>query len=320
MNEQATIGILDQFQTDLIRACRRVPNKGFFLVLLGCWLGMFQCLGNSTLGYFKTASLFGWLRDTYNTLLPDGSYTDDRLGLWIPFLVLGLLWWKREDLLKIPLRTWWPGLLLVALGVALHVVGYLIQQPRLSVLALFTGVYGLAGLAWGPQLLSRIFFPYFLFVFCIPFSTALDSITFHLRLMSSQLVEWIAHGVFSIDVVRDGTILRNPSGQYQYEVAGACSGIHSLMSIGLMGTIAAFLFFHTWWRRALLILAAAPLAVAGNAVRLLSIIIAAEVGGQSWGNWIHDGGPYGVISLLPYVPAFFGLLWLCKWLKEPLPT
>jgi hypothetical protein len=59
-----------------------------------------------------------------------------------------------------------------------------------------------------------------------------------------------------------------------------------------------------------------PLAVIGNTLRMLTIVIAAEVGGQEAGSYVHEGGPFGILSLLPYVAAFGGLLLLGHWLRD----
>ena len=67
----------------------------------------------------------------------------------------------------------------------------------------------------------------------------------------------------------------------------------------------------------MLIASAVPLAVLGNVVRMLTIMIAAEIWGQEGGSYVHEGGPMGIISLLPYVAAFAGLLLLGHWLREP---
>jgi exosortase/archaeosortase family protein len=132
----------------------------------------------------------------------------------------------------------------------------------------------------------------------------------------SRLVEGICHVLLAIDVVRDGTILKDPANHYHYEVAAACSGIRSFVAIGLMAAVGAFVYFKQWWRRMALFALIIPLAVAGNVLRLLTIILAAEFGGQSAGNYVHEGGPGGIISLLPYVPAVFGLMWAGRWLEE----
>jgi len=67
--------------------------------------------------------------------------------------------------------------------------------------------------------------------------------------------------------------------------------------------------------KVVMIASAFPLAILGNLVRMLTIIIAAEIGGQQWGAYVHDGGPGGVLSLLPYIPAFVGLLGLEHYLR-----
>ena len=59
--------------------------------------------------------------------------------------------------------VWWPGLLAVGLALALHVVGFVVQQPRLSMVALFFGAWGLIGLVWGWADMEGDFFSVFHF-------------------------------------------------------------------------------------------------------------------------------------------------------------
>ena len=108
----------------------------------------------------------------------------------------------------------------------------------------------------------------------------------------------------------------DPTGHYQYDVAAACSGIRSLFATFAVAIIYAMLGFRTWWKRGLLMPSAVPLAVLGNIVRMLTIVIAAEIWGQEAGTYVHEGGPLGIISLLPYVAAFAGLLLLGHLLHE----
>jgi len=319
--EPSTVGILDEFQTRLMADWPRLPNKGFFFGLLAAWLALFHFLGNSVLGYIPTPSLFVWMFTAYNG---NKEVTDDVIGNFIPLLVLGLFWWKRKELLALPLKVWSPALLLIVAGILLHVFGYLAQQPRISIVALFVGIYGLMGLAWGFQFLRHSIFPFFLFAFSMPLGNQAEAITTRLQLLVSWLVGLIAHGI-GIGVVRAGNLLFDPSGTYQYEVAAPCSGIRSLFVIFLLAACYGFIVFRSPWKRLLMMALAFPLAVLGNLIRMLLIIVAASFGGQSWGNYVHDGGPGGIISLLPYVLAMLVLFGvggrLEKWfVEEKLPS
>ena len=292
-----------------------MPNKGFFLALLAAWLALFHFLGSSTLGYVRTSSLFYWMLDAFSGG-GHWSESDEAYGALVPFGVLVIFWLKRRELLALELRTWWPALGLVALGSMLHVLGYVVQQPRISVVGLFTGLYGLTGLAWGWQWLRASFFPFFLFVFCVPLGSLAQAITFPLRLLVTRIVEQICHFLLAIDVVRQGTMLFDEKGRYQYDVEAACSGIRSLAATVAFGIVLAFFSFRSWWKRLLMVASAVPLAVLGNLLRLLAIIIAAEFGGQAWGNAVHEGGPGGIFVLLLYIPGFAGLLALEHYLRR----
>jgi len=298
---------------------RQIPYKGPFLVLFGVWLVLFHTFGNSTLGYVDTSSLFGWLGYVYR------SSVDNEHGFLIPAVVLGLLWWKRGQLLEIPKRPWWPGLILLTLALGIHIIGYLVQQTRLSVVAFFVGLYALTGLMWGFQWLKTTFFPFFLFVFCVPLATLSEPITFPLRLIATTITGWINHGVLGIGVICDGTRIFDPNGDYQYEVAAACSGIRSLTAIFALSLIYGFVAFRSTWKRLAMVLAAFPLAVVANVLRLTMIIVASEAFGQSSGEYVHASS---WLSLLPYLLALGGVFLLGGWFRrisreetqEPLPV
>jgi exosortase len=315
MDQPPANGILEDFRIQFRDCWQRLPNKGLFLALLVAWLALFHFLGNSTLGYIPTPSLLAWMRAAY---APGGDAVgrDDSHGKLIPFVVLALFWWKRKRLMALPLQSWWPGLLVVAFALGLHLLGYMVQQPRISIVALFLGIYGLMGMVWGPHWLRESFFPFCLFAFCVPLGWSAVSITFPLRILVCKVVVLISNYILQIDVIREGTRLFDPSMHYQYDVAPACSGIRSLFATTAVAIIYAMLGFRSWWKRCVLFASAVPLAVLGNTVRMLSIIVAAEIWGQKGGDYVHEGGPLGIISLLPYVAAFAGLIILGRLLGD----
>jgi len=298
------------FVEELSETWRQVPDKTLFFVLLAVWLVLFHFLGNATLGYINTPSLLQWMHTAYTLKSP---IADDGHAVLIPFVVVVLLWWKRKALLALPLRVWWPGLLLVAAALLLHIVGYAVQQPRVSIAALLGGIYALTGLVWGPAFLRASFFPFFLFGFMIPLGSLTEPITFPLRLLVTKAVVFICQHVLAIDVVSNGTQLFNGMGTYQYDVAAPCSGIRSLVAITAIAIIYAFTVFGSWWQRLLLMASGVPLAFLGNTFRMMVIVLAAEFGGQSAGSKAHESAFW---SMLPYVPAIVGLLLLGRWLEK----
>jgi exosortase len=308
-NETPTPDPEPGFVAELCSTWRQLPNKTMFFVLLAAWFFLFHFLGNATLGYINTPSLLNWMYQSYTK----SAVADDEHGLLIPFVVVGLLWWKRKELLALPLRSWWPGLLLLAAALLIHIMGYAVQQPRVSIAALLAGVYALAGLVWGPAFLRASFFPFFLFGFMIPLGSLTEPLTFPLRLLVTKTVALMCQHLLAIDVVSNGTQLLNGMHTYQYDVAPACSGIRSLVAIVAIAIIYAFTSFQSWWQRGLMMASAIPLAFVGNTFRMLVIVLAAEFGGQGAGNKAHESSFW---SLLPYVPAILGLVLLGRWLEK----
>ncbi len=287
-----------------------LPRKGLFFGMLGAWVLLFHLLGNATLGYEPTRSLFGWMDYAYRTS------QDDELGRFVPLLVLGLLWWRRDQLAAVPKRTWVPALLLVAGALLLHVLAFAIQQTRLSIAAFYAGVWALGGVAWGPAWLRATLLPCSLFVFAVPLGTLAETLTFPLRMIATSVTVWTSQNLLGIDVIRQGNQIFDAAGHFQYEVAAACGGLRSLTATLALALIVALMNFDTAWRRAVMILSAFPFAVLGNVLRLTLIIIAAEAFGQEAGNFVHDSS---WLSLLPYVPPFAGMALLSRWLREPDP-
>src|SRR5437867_9601335 len=142
---------------ELVGVWRQMPNRAALVCLLGAWIVLFQFLGNSTLGYAHTPSLFGWWFWVYTRAGqgPDGSVdiiriltVDEAYAWFVPFVVMGLLWCKRSELVASPKGVCWPALGVLVAAVMMHVLGYMVQQTRLSVAAFSLGVYGLTGLFW----------------------------------------------------------------------------------------------------------------------------------------------------------------------------
>ncbi|MBL9137926.1 MAG: exosortase/archaeosortase family protein [Verrucomicrobiales bacterium] len=296
---------------EVAAAWRSLPFKAPLLTLGTAWIALFVFLGNSTFGYIDSPSLFGWLAYAYSLS------QDDELGKYVPFIVAVLCWRNKDELLACPKAPWAGGIALVGFALLLHLLGFLVQQTRLSVVGFYVGIYGLIGTIWGWRMLKAIFFPFFLFAFCVPLGTLAETITFPLRVVATNITTWTSQHLLGVTVIQSGNKILDAQGAFQYEVAAACGGLRSLTATLALASIYAFITLERPWRRALMILSALPLAVAGNVLRLTMIILAAEAFGQKAGMWVHDNS---ILSLLPYVPAFLGLGALGALLRERSPA
>jgi exosortase len=239
---------------------------------------------------------------------------DESLGMYVPVVVLALFWWKRQELSALEKHVWWPALGLFALALLLHIVGYVIQQARVSLVAFALGFYSLTGLLWGYRWMRATFFPVFLLIFAVPMSTNVEQFTLPLRELATKITVVLSR-VLGINVIQEGTLMFDSAHRFQYNVEAACSGLRSLTTMLALSCVFAFTSLRRNWKRAVLILSALPFAVVGNVLRLLTIIIAAEAAGQEAGNYVHK---HWLFSLIPYVPAMIGMSFLARWLREGL--
>jgi exosortase len=285
---------------------RQLPNRGFFLLLASAWVLLFAVLGNTTFDYADSPSLLAWLYNIYTS-----PKVDEGHGLLIPFVVLALYWWRRKDLVARPAGLWWPAVGIIAFALLLHFIGFVSEQQRLSVIAFFLGLYALTGLAWGWYWLKTSFFPFFLLVFCVPVAEFADTLTMPLRLLVSRIVEIIAHLGLAPELIRQGTELFDAQHTFSYEVAAACSGIHSLVALLALTTIYGFVAFKSPWKRAVMMLIALPLAILGNVVRLCFTIAVAETFGQGAGKAVETK-----FGFLTFAVAMACAFLIARWLEN----
>ena len=96
-------------------------------------------------------------------------------------------------------------------------------------------------------------------------------------------------------MIRNGTMLMSPTGSFAIDVAEPCSGMRSLFA--MMALTAGYAYFTqpTWLRRAFLFSLSLPIAVAGNVVRIFTIVaIASGCSSDFATGFYHDYSGYVV--------------------------
>jgi exosortase len=290
---------------------RALPDKAGFGALLAAWVCLFQFFGRTSGFAGQNASLFSWMWGKWDDPSNDADH-----GKLIPFVVLALLWFRRRRLAGTVRGVWWPALVALGLALGLHVVGFLVQQPRLSMVALFSGAWVLVALVWGRQCGKVTLFPFFIFAFCVPMGgTFAQGLTLPLRLLAAKGTFFITHQLLDINVRRAGTQLLDPNGIWDYDVAAACSGIRSFIALLAITTVLAGLTMRKVWKRAVIVGLAVPLALVCNVMRLTTIILAANAyKAEAAGRAVDDY--FGYVT---YGVAVGCVLLVGRWLKEKPP-
>jgi exosortase len=200
---------------------------------------------------------------------PDFSH-----GFLVPVFSAYLMWTKRDALRRTPVQQSWSGVYLVAAAIFTLFLGIYGAELFLSRLSL---VMLLAGLVWtlaGRAVLKELRFPLLVLLLAIPFPAVIyNQITFPLQIFASKMASAILP-VFGVPVLRDGNIIQLPS--MRLEVAEACSGIRSLMSLFTAAVFYGYFLEPSPRRRVILALASLPIAVLANAARIVGTGLAVQ--------------------------------------------
>jgi exosortase len=188
-------------------------------------------------------------------------------GFFVPLFAGFVVWQERSQLARLRLRPSWSGLFLLAFGLCVLVVGQMGAELFLSRFSLLIVLAGMIILFLGWNLFRALLFPWVFLVLMIPIpAIVFNQITFPLQLLASKLAS-TALPWLGVPVLREGNVIVLPA--MALEVADACSGIRSLMSLATLAVIYGFLMESRTWVRVLLALASLPIAVAANSLRVV---------------------------------------------------
>ena len=197
-----------------------------------------------------------------------GPHSDPNFqhGIFVPIFALFVLWQDRKKLKAITSAPSWTGLPLVVLSLLVLVLGVRgadIFLPRVSLLILLTG---LIILFRGWTFFRAVLFPWAFLILMIPIpALIMNRVTFPLQLLAAKLSTSLLELV-GVAVHREGNIIWLASGPL--DVAEACSGIRSLLTLVTLAIIYGYLMETRKWVRVVLALSAVPIAVAANSFRV----------------------------------------------------
>lgn len=205
--------------------------------------------------------------------------------LMVP-LAAYVVWRQRAELEAIPAEPSVAGLVIILGSLLTLGAGRLGAELFLTRIALLGTLAGVVVFLWGFRHLRALAFAFLLLFLAIPIPAIIfNQITFPLQLLASRFGE-ASIAACQIPVLREGNviILANTT----LEVAEACSGIRSLVSLLALAAIWGYLSESPLWLRWLLAFAAVPIAIFANGIRVAGTGIAAHfVGAQAAEGFLH---------------------------------
>lgn len=292
-------------------------TKRFNLLMVGFWVAvavglvsLFGVEGNNEEAAYQGRSAIGWMVGRWMWAKTDMSH-----GWLIPLVSLAMVWTRRKDLQGAECQVSWSSLGVILIALLLYLVGIRVQQTILVLLALVALIWGIPFLFLGRKIARILLFPCAYLVFCIPM-TFLDYLTFPLRLVSSSVSVGLLNGL-GIPVAQSGTAIFIKVGEgLALDVAHPCSGLRYLLAMVALTTAYAYFTQHTALKRGILILAAVPLAMAGNIARITLIALVGVVFGQEFAlGFYHDYSGYIVFGVATLLMLGVGRLLDWRWFR-----
>jgi exosortase len=223
-------------------------------------------------------------------------------GYFVIPLAAYFAWERREALLGAPRQPSAAGAALVAASLLLLVAGTLGAELFLTRVSLVGVLAGSVLFIWGRAPFRLLLFPMAFLLLMIPLpAIVFNQIAFPLQLVASQVGE-SAIAAAGIPVLREGNVLHLPA--RTLEVAEACSGIRSLVSLLMLAIVLGYFTEPRMPARVLLVAAAVPIAILANAARVAGTGLMAEWASPA----AADGFFHSFSGWLIFIIAFAGLL------------
>lgn len=207
-------------------------------------------------------------------------------GFFVPVVAAFIAWQRREELMRVPIKPCWWGAALIGWSILQSYIGTLGAELFLQRTSFLIGLVGVLLLTGGVELVKALTFPLLLLPFMIPIPAVIyNQITFPLQLFASSVAETVL-GWFNIPVLRDGNVLELPS--QKLNVAEACSGIRSLLSLTFLSLVYAYFFDKKVWMRWALLIGTVPIAILANAGRVTITGMLSEVNPELAHGFFHS--------------------------------
>jgi exosortase len=224
-------------------------------------------------------------------------------GYFVPVFALALLWMRRSRLDGAPLRPSSWGLVALAMGATVQLVGAYYRIPWFEGMALLPYLGGLALLVGGGRFLAWALPPIAFLTFMIPLpwriATALGPpLQFLATTASTYLLQTLGLMAFA-----EGNVIQ--LNDTRIGVVEACNGLSMLMTFVALSTAAALVVKRPLVDRLMLVASSVPVALLANIARITLTGVLHEIAGRhASSTFYHD------LAGWVMMPLALALYWL----------
>jgi exosortase len=243
--------------------------------------------------------------------ISDGNYSH---GFVVVPIALYFAWERRTQLAAAEMRPSWFGLVIMAASTIVLLAGLLGSELFLSRISLLGTLVGIVLFLFGWAHLRILALPLAFLALMIPLPAILfNQIAFPLQLLASRFGEF-AISSCDIPVLREGNvlILSNTS----LEVAEACSGIRSLVSLISLSLVYGYFADTRGWVRTVILLSSIPVAIVANGARVAGTGILAHW----WGSSAAEGFFHEFSGWVVFMVAFGMILGIHRLIVRLAPS
>lgn len=230
-----------------------------------------------------------------------GSLWNNGHGLFMPPAIAYLGWKALRELPDERARGSVWGFAVLVPALALVWLGQSIGFVVLAALGFVLSLPGLALLLFGTRGTRALAVPLVVALLMVPIPNAVASHVY-LRQITAAVVGPLFRGLGFLSL-REGTVIQTPD--QVFVVADACSGFSTLYASVSVAVILAAMA-GSLRLGGLLVLAAVPLALLANIVRVLGLVVATEM----MGVWVLDSPLHVASGVATFAVSLGGLFWI----------
>ena len=214
----------------------------------------------------------------------------------IPFVVVYLIWAKRDRLSGTRACPGWAGLIPLLIGLLFFWLGELGGEYYTMYISSLFVLIGLCWLHLGWHKLKTILFPIALIITMFPPPNFIyANLSLKLKIISSRLGVWILQ-LLGQSAYREGNII--DLGFTKLQVVDACNGLRYLFPLIVLAILIAYFSKAALWKKIVVVLSAIPISIFVNGFRIATVGLLVPIFGPTVAEgFFHDLSGWAIFMI-----------------------